>query len=94
MKVRNEVLVPESDCKNFEHFIKSARRTIRSIERLIQSLHHVVKFYEPVGWFISLVKCNGSNGGMGEVEHNNGVTMHLQWLAVDSAVIIQVSQFY
>ena len=78
MKVRNEVPVPESDCKNFELFIKSARRTIRSIKRLIQSLHHVVKFYEPVGWFISLAKCNGSNGGIGEVEHNNGVTRHLQ----------------
>ena len=58
--VKNEVLVPESDCKNFEIFIKSARSTIRSIERLIHSLHHVVKFCEPVGWFSSFANRNSS----------------------------------
>ena len=58
--VINEILVPESDCKTFKNFIQSARSTIRSIERLIQSLHHIVKFYEPVGWFISFAKCDSS----------------------------------
>ena len=58
--VRNEVLVPKSDCKKFKHFIESARSTIRSIERLIQSLLHVVKLYETVGWFISFANCDGS----------------------------------
>ena len=58
--VINEILVPESDCKTFKNFIQSARSTIRSIERLIQSLHHVVKFCKPVGWFISFTKCDGN----------------------------------
>ena len=31
-----------------------------NIERLIQSLNHVEKFCEPVGWFISFAKCDGS----------------------------------
>ena len=31
-----------------------------SIERLIQSLNHVEKFCEPVGWFSSFANCNGS----------------------------------
>ena len=56
--VKTEVLVPKSNGKNFENFIKSDRSTIRSIERIIQSLHHIVKFCEPVGWFISFAKCN------------------------------------
>ena len=58
--VRNEVLVPESDCKNFENFIKSARSTLWSIEKLIQSLLHVLKFFEPDKWLISFAKCDGS----------------------------------
>ena len=75
--MKNEVLVPESDCKIFEIFIKSARSTIRSIETLIHSLHHVVKLCEPVGWFSSFDNPEQVVDGMGKVRHHSGVTIEM-----------------